>query len=808
MKKFLKFFTWIMVVALVFFLATGAGLWYLWSSNLPYIGELKDYDPPIITEVYSEDGYVIGRFWTERRIIVSLDQVSKNLKNAFVAVEDDQFFTHKGVDFIGICRAVIKNQLAGRRKQGASTITQQVARLLLLKSQEKVYRRKVREIILAFQIEKTFTKERILFLYLNQIYLGSGAYGVEAAARTYFGKSALGLNLAECAMLGGIYSSPSRYSPLNNFELAKTRQKFALDQMLEEGFITEAQRKEALETEIVLDRDKENTFKKSPYFTEYIRRYIEKQYGRDLLYNGGLKIYTTMNLFMQQKAVSALQKGLRELDKREGYRGPLKSILPEEYEPIIMEVDEQLKLTPPAEGIIVKGIVEEVDDETERAVILVGSLKCLLPLENMIWARKPDPEVAHLYAKLKKISDAIEPGDLILCKLEKKVKDETGKEAEEEVEQEAENGVNEETEEPYRWIVSLEQEPIVQGALFAMENKTGKVRSMVGGYDFYISQFDRVNQARRQPGSAFKPIIYAAALDSGMTPSTVILDTPYVSSLNPEGDVYKPGNYSETFYGPTLFRTSLIKSRNVITTKILRKIGVNTVINYARRMGIESDLSPDLSLSLGSSGLSLKEMTSAYSVFANDGLLVEPFFIEKIEDREGRIIQENQTFLKEAIPEDTAYVMTDILKGVIQEGTGWRARALGRPAAGKTGTSNDLRDAWFIGYTPELVTGVWTGYDTMVPMGKNETGSRAASPIWLYFMEAVLKGEPVQDFIAPESVVFAKIDAEKGLLASPYSKKTVFQSFKKGTAPTEYTIKPEAPKSGNFSEFDMSFPEN
>lgn len=803
MKKFLKILVWIMVVAFAFLLATGAGLWYVWSSNLPYIGELRDYNPPIITEVYSEDDQVIGRFWTEKRIIVSLDQVAEDLKNAFVAAEDDQFFKHRGVDFIGIIRAIIKNQLAGRRKQGASTITQQVARLLLLKSQKKVYRRKVREIILAFQIEKTFTKERILFLYLNQIYLGSGAYGVEAAARTYFGKSALELNLAESSMLGGIYSSPSRYSPLNNFDLAKSRQKFALDQMLEEGFITEAQRKEALETEIILDRDKENTFKKSPYFTEYIRRYVEKQYGRDLLYNGGLKIYTTMNLSMQRKAVSALQKGLRELDKREGYRGPLKSIGPEEYETILMEVDEQLQLTPPAEGMIVKGIVEEVDDETEKAVILIGSLRCLLPLENMIWARKPNPEIAHLYAKLKKISDAIEPGDLILCKFEEKVKEET----EEENQQEAEGAENEEGKKPDSWIVSLEQEPIVQGALFAMENKTGKVRAMVGGYDFYLSQFDRVNQAKRQPGSAFKPVIYAAALDAGMTPSTVILDTPYVSSLNPEGDIYKPENYTETFYGPTLFRTSLIKSRNVITTKILRKIGVNTVIDYARRMGIESDLAPDLSLSLGSSGLSLKEMTRAYSVFANDGLLVEPFFIEKIEDREGLIIQENQTYTKEAIPEDTAYVMTDILKGAITEGTGWRAKALNRPAAGKTGTSNDLRDAWFIGYTPGLVTGVWTGYDTMVPMGENETGSRAASPIWLYFMQAALEGKPVQDFIAPDSVVFAKIDAEKGLLASPYSEKTVFQSFKKGTAPTEYTVKPEAPKTGNFSEFDMSFPE-
>jgi penicillin-binding protein 1A len=773
---------WGLAAGSIVLVAIAAILWYLWSSNLPYIGSLREYNPPIITELFSNDGEVIGRFWKEKRIVVSLDQVPKHLINAFVAAEDGGFFEHKGVDFLGICRAFIKNQLAGERKQGASTITQQVARLMLLKSMEKIYKRKAREALLSIQIEKAFSKERILFLYLNEIYLGSGAYGVEVAARTYFDKSASELNLAESAMLAGVYAAPSRYSPINDFRAAKMRQRYALNQMVEEGFITEAQKVEALETPLVIGADEENTFKKSPCFSEHIRRYLEQEYGRDLLYGGGLKVYTTMNLGMQEKAREALEKGLLELDKREGYRGPVRTLLPEEIEAFNEEAEEKLRLDPPEIGLIVQGVVEEVDDQNNQATITIGRESGLLPLSEMEWARRPDPEVAYYDITVKSVGKVLKRGDVILCR------------------------VTEKAEPPYRWLLSLEQEPEAQGAVLAMEVGTGRVKAMVGGRDFYLSQFNRAIQSRRQPGSAFKPVIYSAALDSGMTPATLILDTPYVSAMDPE-EVWRPKNYSDTFYGPTLFRTGLILSRNVITVKILKSIGVNKVIDYARRMGIESELAPDLSLALGSSGLSLQEITTAYSVFANGGLLVKPYFIDRIEDRRGMILEENQPSFKEAIPEDTAYVMTDLLKGVINEGTGWRARALNRPAAGKTGTTNDLRDAWFIGYTTRLVTGVWVGYDDRRPMGKGETGSRAASPVWLYFMSETLEDRPVEDFIAPESVVFANIDAEKGLLASPYSEETVFQSFKEGTEPKEYTPRPDAAKSGQFPQFDMDFAE-
>ncbi len=782
MKKILKFFTWGIVIIAVILAGTGAVLWYLWSSNLPYIGSLKEYNPPIITEVFSEDGQVIGRFSLEKRIVVSLDQVPKHLINALVAAEDARFFEHEGVDIHSIIRAFVKNLLAGKIEQGGSTITQQVTRSLLLKNPQKTYKRKVREAILSVQIEKSFSKEKILFLYINQIYMGHGAYGVEAAAQTYFGKSALQLNLAESSLLAGLPQAPSRYSPFLNFDKAKARQRYVLDRMKEEGFITRDQKEEALKTAIILKEDRENPFEKSPYFTEYIRRYLEKEYGKELLYGGGLKVYTTMDLHMQQAAQKALRKGLLELDKREGYRGPLRSLSEDETGEFIKESREKLALTPPDIDSLVQGLVEEVDDANNRVIVTLGDDLGLLPLSEMKWARKPDPEVPYYQAAIVKPSAALKKGDVILCRIKGPA------------------------DPPYRWQLSLEQEPEIQGALFAMDIKTGKVRAMVGGRDFSVSQFDRATQARRQPGSAFKPIIYATALDNGMTPATVILDTPYISTMNPDEEIWKPKNYKEKFFGPTLFRTALIMSRNVITVKILKAVGVKNVIDYARRMGIESDLSPDLSLALGSSGLSLKEITTAYSIFADRGLRVEPFFINRIVDRTGSIIEENQASSQEAIPEDTAFVMTDLLKGVIAEGTGWRARALGRPAAGKTGTTNDLRDAWFIGFTPDLVAGVWVGYDNRVPMGKGETGSRAASPIWLYFMSEAMKDRPVEDFPVPEEVVFAKIDAEKGLLASPYSKKTVFQSFKKGTEPKEYTPKPEAAKSGQFSQFDMDFP--
>jgi penicillin-binding protein 1A len=778
-RKLLKFALWSFVLVGVLAAGTGGVLWYVWSSNLPLISSLREYNPPIITEIYSSDGEVIGRFWDEKRIVISLAEVPRHLIHAFIAAEDARFYEHEGVDIPSIARAFFKNLIARKIEQGGSTITQQVTKSLLLKNPEKTYRRKVREATLSLQIEKAFPKERILYLYLNQIYLGHGAYGVEAAARTYFGKRASEINLAESAMLAGMTQAPSKYSLLSHFNRAKARQKYVLQRMREEGYITPEQEQEAFKADISVSQDAENPFYTAPYFTEQIRRYLEEKYGRELLYGGGLRVYTTVDVAMQQAAQEALMKGLLELDKREGYRGPIKHLTPEEAQAFKLEAQARFEEDPPEAGDVLQGLVEEVNNKKSQVTVSLGKARGILPLSEMKWARKPDPEVPYYATGVKRPGDVLQAGDVVLLRIQ------------------------ETAAAPNPWQVSLEQTPAVQGAVYCMESQNGRVRAMVGGRDFKVSQFNRAVQARRQPGSAFKPIIYAAALDWGMNPATIILDAPYVSTMNPEEEIWRPKNYKEKFYGPTLFRSAIIYSRNVITVKILKQIGVPYAIAYANRMGIESDLSPDLSLALGSSGLSLEEITKAYLVFANGGKRVAPIYINKIEDRNGRIIEENHAFLEESISEETAAVMTDLLKAVIQEGTGWRAKALKRPAAGKTGTTNDLRDAWFIGFTPRLVAGVWVGYDDRRPMGKGETGSRAASPIWLYFMSEVLKDEPVEDFQTPEGVVFAKIDAKTGLLASPYSEKTVFQAFREGQEPIEHTPKPKSAKTGQFSQFDM-----
>jgi penicillin-binding protein 1A len=781
-KRVLKYGILAFSILIILLVGFAALLWHVWSSNLPYIGSLKDYYPPIITEVYSDDGQLIGRFWKEKRIIMPLDQIPDQVKKAFIAAEDARFFQHEGVDISSIIRAFLKNLMAGRIEQGGSTITQQVTKSLLLKDPEKTYRRKVREAILSLQIERNFTKDQILFLYLNQIYLGHGAYGVEAAARTYFKKGVAELNLAEAALLAGLPQAPSKYSLITSFDKAKARQKYVLEQMRQEGYISKEQEQEAYQAEVQVNHEAENYFEAAPSFTEYIRRYLEQKYGEELLYKGGLKVYTTVNLKFQQAGQEALKAGLRELDKREGYRGPLQRLKPEEIEDYKQKLREKWELNPPTKNAVIEGVIEKVDDAKKEVVVALGAERLgLLPFSEMRWARKPDPETPSIFGLIKNPSEALKQGDVILVALK------------------------EEGPLPYAWRVSLEQEPDVQGAIFCMEADTGKVKAMIGGRDFSISQFDRATQARRQPGSAFKPLIYSAALDWGMSPATVLLDSPYMSSVDPnEEEIWKPKNYGEKFYGPTLFRTALVQSRNVITVKILNKIGVNYVIEYARKMGIESDLAPDLSLALGSSGVSLKELTRAYGIFASGGLLAEPLFIIRVEDRTGKVLEENHPSLKEVLSKQTTYIMTDILKAVVQEGTGFKAKVLKRPVAGKTGTTNDLRDAWFVGFSPDLVAGVWVGYDDRRPMSKGETGAVAASPIWVNFMAEVLKNKPVQDFPIPEGVVFAKIDERTGLLASPSSEKTIFQAFREGEEPSTYSPPPKAADSKSFTEFDLN----
>lgn len=743
------------------------GIYFYLSRDLPKISSLTDYRPPIITTVYSDDNRKIAEFYKERRIIIPLSEMPKMLLEAFIAAEDARFFKHKGIDFLSIIRAYSKNIEAGTIVQGGSTITQQVTKSLLL-TPEKNYTRKVKEAILAYRIDKKFTKKEILFLYLNQIYLGHGAYGVEAAAENYFGKSAKDMNLAECAILAGLPQAPSRYSPFRNPEKAKQRQIYVLNRMVAEGYITNIQATEAINTKLDIKPRRNWYIEKVPFYTEHIRRYIEKKYGPDALYNDGLKIYTAVNIEMQKTAMKEIGKGLKALDKRQGYRGPLKHLAEEEIETFSKELQKEFEKNPVEEGKIVRGVVIEVNDTNDTATVRIGNARGIINITGMRWARKPDTEVPYYETRVEHPGEVLNVGDVILVKINNKITDSD------------------------LWELELEQEPNTQAALLSIEAETAHVKVMVGGRDFRESQFNRAIQSKRQTGSAFKPIIYAAAIDKGFTPASVIIDSSIVFEDAEHNFTWKPKNYEEKFHGPTLLRDALAKSRNVVTIKILKAIGIDYAIDYARKLGITSNLSRDLSIALGSSGISLLEIVRAYSVFANLGYFIEPVFITKIIDRNGDVLEEVTIERKKVIDQSTAYIITSLLEGVVKYGTGRRVRELNRPVAGKTGTTNNLYDAWFVGYTPRYITGTWVGFDDESCLGHGETGSRAASPIWLGFMKHVLADKPVKVFRIPEGVVFSKIDAETGLLPIPESKKTIFECFKEGTVPTEYTKKPDS----------------
>jgi penicillin-binding protein 1A len=742
------------------------GIYFYLSDDLPKITSLADYHPSIITTVYSDDNRKIAEFYKERRIVVPLSKIPVQLQQAFIAAEDARFYKHQGIDFFSIIRAFIKNIEAGAIVQGGSTITQQVTKSFLL-TPERSYERKIKEAILAYRIDKAFTKEEVLYLYLNQIYLGHGAYGVEAAAENYFGKSVSELNLAECAILAGLPQAPSRYSPFRFPERAKQRQIYVLNRMLAEGFINNNEVTEAIDVKMDIKPRRNWYIEEVPIYTEHIRRYVEKKYGKDALYTQGLKIYAAVNIEMQKAARKEIEKGLRDLDLRRGYRGPETHLAPEEIEGFNDERQALLLETPLTDGATTKGVVIDVNDKSGTATVRMGDARGTLSIEDMGWARKPNPDLAFYQARVKKVSQVLKIGDVIQVRVIKK--------------QESAN----------LWNLSLEQVPDAQSALLCIEAETGLVKVMVGGRDFMESQFNRAIQSRRQPGSAFKPIIYAAALDKGFTAATEIIDAPIVFEDEVNDFTWKPKNYGKKFYGPTLLREALTKSRNVVTIKILQKIGIDYCIDYARKLGIESELARDLSIALGSSGVSLLELVNAYAVFANQGYLVEPAFITKIEDRFGNILEEMNPSRERVIDKSTAYIMTSLLESVVKEGTGKRVKALKRPVAGKTGTTNDLQDAWFVGYTPRFISGVWVGFDNGLTLGKGETGSRTASPIWLGFMDAILKDKPVRVFQVPEGVVFAKIDAKTGLLPIPESRNTIFECFKEGTVPSEYTKTPD-----------------
>ncbi len=747
--KGFKLLAWI--AGILIFFSVGAGVTFLavymhFSADLPSVESLKNYQPPTVTTVYADNGEKIAEFCKQRRIVVPYERIPEQLIQAFVAAEDSRFFTHPGVDIKGIVRAFFKNMEAGTIVQGGSTITQQVTKSFLL-TPERSYERKFKEAILAYRIDQEFSKAEILHLYLNQIYLGHGAYGVQAAAENYFDKSVEALNLSECAMLAGLPQAPSRYSPLKNPDKARARQEYVLNRMEADGYITPEQKEKAINAELAIKPRK--TLFKAPYYTEHVRRYVLDKYGEDMLYNQGLKIYTAVNLKMQDAARTAVRKGLRALDKRHGYRGPVKSLEKADISAFVLELVERREARPLEPGRIVEGVIREKGKG--RLTVDLGGQTGVVNGKGMRW----------IGASWRK---KLQPGDIIEVRLEKKTDD--------------------------GWRLSLEQSPEAQSALLCAETGTGRVKAMIGGSDYGKSQFNRAIQAQRQPGSSFKPIIYAAALDKGYTPATQLIDNAIVYDDGSRKQ-WRPRNYDRRFTGPILLRKALAKSRNLATIRILDDIGVEYAISYAHKLGIRSRLYPDLSTALGASGVSLLEMVTAYSVFANLGERIAPVFVTRIEDRNGEVLEAAQKQGKQVIEKSTAYLMTSLLKSVIQEGTGRRARALKRPAAGKTGTTNDTIDAWFMGFTPRYVAGAWVGHDEKRSLGRGETGSRAALPVWLDFMQRlyrdVLEDNKPRKFEVPKGVVFAKIDAETGLLPVPQSDKTLFECFKEGTAPTEYS---------------------
>ena len=692
MRRLLRLFLYSLALFLVGAILGVLFLWVKWNTvDLPSKEELLHYKPPLVTEVYDKDGRLIGEFFIQRRIYVPIDKIPEKLKLAFLAAEDARFYQHGAIDIKGIIRALIADIKAGSFVQGGSTITQQVAKNMFL-TPEKTISRKIKEMILAMKLERVLSKDKILELYLNQIYFGFGSYGVAAAAETYFGKKLNQLTLAECALLAAIPKAPGKYSPFINIEAAYKRRNWVLKRMLEEGFITKKEYETAIREGIVLSRNRIKRVNLTPYFNEFIRRELIKKYGEDMVLKGGLRVYTTLDYEAQLEAKEALLKGLLQIEKRHGL---IDKRQPFDYE--IATVKE-----------VKEGCVDVVSEKGEGCI----------PLKEF------DNSTVN--------PDALKVGDSLKVWW-------------------AKDGVH------------LWRYPKLNGALLSIDLNNMHVIAMVGGYAYSISKFNRVYQAKRQPGSAFKPIVYTAALESGFTPFTIVLDAPVVYELPPEvsqnGTRYwVPRNYEGKFLGPIPLWKALALSRNTVSVRLVDRIGVSKVIDVARRLGITSKLRPDLSIALGASEVSLWELLRAYTVFAKDGMLCKPIYITKVTDYEGKVLEENKEPLCiSVIDPSTAEAMLYMLRKVVQVGTGRRARALGRPAAGKTGTTNDYRDAWFLGFTPNVATGVYVGYDDHRSIGDKEVGARAALPIWLDYMKHVVQKYPFRmfppytQFLAPQA---------------------------------------------------------
>lgn len=807
----------VIIFATVSFLA----IYFYFARDLPDINTIEDYKPPVISEVFSDDGTKIAEFWTECRIFTPFDKIPKLIVQAFVDSEDARFFEHRGVDMRSIVRAFIANLQAGAITQGGSTITQQITRSLLL-SNERTMTRKVKEAILATRLERQLSKEQILTLYLNQIYLGNRAYGVAAAARNYFHKSIDELTLAQIALIAGLPTAPTTFSPLNNPGEARKRQLHVLGRMVEEGHIPEETAKAAAEEEFpiyVAGIDKDFANEDAAYFIEHVRRLVKDRYGDEGLYHAGLKIYTTVNLPIQHAATTAVKRGIESLDRRRGWRGPIEHVGTDRIQATALKLAQEMSRKdaiiawPPGSQLKATSRATIVPGKLYKAVVtgfgkqevfvLVGNTRGVIPLAGYKWARKASgawfsAAGATLVRDPKKV---LSEGDVVWVMM----RDDGG--------------------------FNLAQIPEIQSALMSMDPHNGFIKAMVGGYEFKLSEFNRATQALRQPGSSFKPFVYSSALDKGYTFNTTIVDAPVAYRVG-RTTVWKPKNYGGKYKGPTPFQNAIRFSRNVPTVKIVFDIGTHYLTAYERKMGITTPVDKYLSMALGSNVVLLAEMVQAYAIFDNGGRIVPAVAITKIENADGKIIEsvgeadarlsqvsplpavmpaektggdqkaeepareispdELNTQLWEAgqktietdglnltdleiktlygsviptgyaITPQTAYMMVTLLKGVVEGGTATRVKALGKPCAGKTGTTNDETDAWFIGFVPDLVAGVWVGFDELQKIARGAAGGNTAAPIFLAFMKQATEGWEAKDFTPPEGLAVGSIASISG----------------------------------------------
>ena len=745
-----------------------------YGQDLPDYSQLKDYKPPIVTRLYAGDGRLMAEFAQEKRVFVPVEKIPDMVKQAFISAEDKNFYKHEGVDITAVIRAAVSNlKNPGSRPKGASTITQQVAKNFLL-TNEVSYERKVKEAILAYRMERAMSKERLLELYLNEIYLGARSYGVAAAALQYFNKGLDELSIAEAAYLAALPKAPNNYHPVRNHDAAIERRDSIIMLMLENGYIARAQADLAIASPLQTTERDGSGIVNAPHFAEEVRRILGATYGEESLYQGGLVVRSTLDPHLQEIAAKSLRSGLKEYDRRHGWRGPVKNFGG------LDEWKDRLLNLPAPEGTLPDwrmAVMLEVGTGEAKIGFSDGT-RGTMPLEHTKWARACVNECYGLGPEITAVSEVVKKADVVLVEAVEGKKD----------------------------IYELQQVPVVEGALIALDPHTGRILAMQGGWEYGTSEFNRATQAKRQPGSAFKPFVYMAALDHGFTPATLVLDAPFVIEDRP-GHFWSPVNYSGEYYGPTPIRVGVEKSRNLMTVRLADYLGMPMITEVAGRMGIIKDMPEQLSMALGAGETTLLDLTTAYAELVNGGKKIAPTFIDRIQDRRGdtifrhdeRTCQDCGKLVKwqgQAAPDipdtreqivdpRTAYQMVSILEGVVLRGTGASIKSLNRPLAGKTGTTNESKDTWFIGFSPDLVVGVFAGFDEPRSLGKRETGASIAVPVFKNFMGEALKDAPLVPFRVPPGIRNVQVNADTGQRARPGDKSVIWEAFVVGTEPTD-----------------------